>query len=260
MQHQKKREKCAFVTVQTQGHAARLDDTWWVLVWGRAGLLKKQGRKRSTWAHRPRRRGHWRDRVMDECRKKYWDVVEEIISALNCDFWQKIHIYSWPFDAGKMLTVFPTEPGVHVPFWSVQQRCPLSGYRIDSPGTDASQASACICKKGKQAVDHVTSDRKCGVWKQRNLSCVHPLHIWTGDKATLIFGCCNESADLFPLIWCCVPFGLEDSISAQRFETSCTGSIFFFFFLPAEETLDAIMTFHQSADSEISIGINETVT
>lgn len=40
--------------------------------------------------------------------------------------------------------------------FSVQQRCPLSSSLIDSPGTDASQASACICNKGEQAVDHVT--------------------------------------------------------------------------------------------------------
>lgn len=36
------------------------------------------------------------------------------------------------------------------------------------------------------------SDRKWGVWKQRNLSRVYPLHVWTGDKAGLIFSCCNK--------------------------------------------------------------------
>lgn len=94
-----------------------------------------------------------RDRMMDEFgEEKHWEVGKEINSGLSFDYCQKIYTHLLPFDAKEDARLFL----LRNLFWSLQQRCPLSGPPIDSLCTDASQGSACVCKEGKWGVDHVT--------------------------------------------------------------------------------------------------------
>lgn len=258
VQHQKKREKCAFVTVQTQGHA-RLTDTWWVLVWGRGGLLKKQSRagKKEEWEHRLRRRGHWRDRVMDECRKTYWEVGEEIIFELSFVFLAK--------DSGTFMELRCRKKKDHCfSYWtcSVFSAAKVSSFRFShwfswnwrQPGFSLHLWKGWA---GCGSCDYLTGSAVSE--NRETYRAFHSLHVWTGAKATIAIGCWTKSADLFSLTCSWVPFGLEDCISAPKVRNIIYRQ-HIYIFIPTEETLDVITASHQSADSELSIGINETVT
>lgn len=243
--HWNKEEKCAFVTVWTQGHAARLDDTRWVQVWGRGGGWgRERGLSRQLEVKRPLKGTEW---WMSLGRKS----GKEINSGLSFDYCQRIHTHLLPFDA---------KENTHCSFCGIfSDRC--------SRGVLFQVLPLILCALTPARVQPASVKRASRVWimwqeawylkTEKLVTRSSSAHLDGRGGETLICGCCNKSADLFPLTRCWVPFGLEDSISAQRFETSYTS---IYLFIPTEETLDVIMASHQSADSELSIGINETVT
>lgn len=123
------KEKGEMCLCQCAEPRTRCQVRWYLMAacLGQKRIVEKAKSSREERGVRPRQRGHWRDRVMDECREEYWEVGEEIIWELSFAVWQRIQTHSWPFDAEKMLTVFPPEPGVHCSFFSAAK---VSSFRF----------------------------------------------------------------------------------------------------------------------------------
>lgn len=163
-----------------------------------------------------------RDRVMDEFgEKKHREVGKEINSGLTLDY---CHTHLLSFDAKE------------------DAHCSFCGIFSDqcSRGVLFQVLPLILCALTPARVQPASVKRASRVWimwqeawclkTEKLVTRSSSAHLDERGAETLICGCCNKSADLFPLTRCWVPFGLEDSISAQRFETSYTSSASIFLY------------------------------